>query len=54
MACSCFSYIALRDEAPLDFVGSAESLRIFRAAGALTGGIVSSSRLSAGEGTGGT
>jgi len=30
------------------------SLRIFRAAGALTGGIVSSSWLSAGEGTGGT
>src|SRR5665213_373994 len=38
----------------LGFVGSALSLRIFRAAGALTGGIVSSSRLSAGEGTGGT
>src|SRR5665213_4489477 len=36
------------------FAGSALSLRIFRAAGALTGGIVSSSRLSAGEGTGGT
>src|SRR5665213_3669749 len=35
-------------------VGSALSLRIFRAAGALTGGIVSLSRLSAGEGTGGT